>query len=179
MTDKRVQEELASIPDALPELIPFHVKDTGITLMIRKVSPNLMSELYKLYPPPDPPLNKVDFGDGKDHWETNKADPKYEIALRDHQVMLQGKIQRLMIHRGVSVVMTPEIRAAVEDLKSFWKEENGSELIGDDQYIYVSHIAVGTPEDLDELVTAIARRSSPTEAGIKAATDRFPDQIPG
>lgn len=158
----------------MQELKPYTFKDTGITVMIRKVSPNLVMELQRQFPEPKPPLNAVDYGDGKEVLEPNYADPEYLKSVDEYKIDLESKIRRLIVKRGVAVEITDEIKAQLEELRSFWLEEYGKAFPEpNDLMAYVSYICVGTGEDMEELLDAIMRRSQPTESAIAEATKSF------
>lgn len=156
------------------ELVPHVVKDTGITLMIRKVSPLLGAELQRAFPRPQPPLQEVDYGDGKKVMEPNPANPDYAKAVATYESDLEIKLQSLLIKRGVVIELGEEEKAAVKELRAFWKTEFSKELDKDDKTVYVSFIALGTREDTEELINAIMRRSQPTEAATAEVKANFP-----
>lgn len=162
-----------TVPEKERKLWPFVCKDTGIILMIRKVSPDLMRELYQLYPAPQPPMQTVDLGEGQTRQEPNPVHPDYLAAVQAHSVMLQEKMQRLLITRGVMLEMTPEVTAQVAELRTEWHEITGADLDDSDKMLYISKIAVGTPEDLEELINAITRRSQPTDPAIQESLEQF------
>lgn len=156
------------------ELIPFTFQDTGVTVLIRKVSPLLAMELQRVFPPPDPPMNKVDFGDGESRMEPNEADPAYLKQLQDYNQDFELKIRRMLIKRGVIVEITDTIKAQVQELREFWQEEYGIDFPeADDKLAYIWYIAVGTDQDLKELLQAIMRRSQPTQEAEELARKTF------
>lgn len=149
-------------------------KDTGVVLNIRKVSPLLVTQLHKSFPPPKPPINTVDYGDGKKVFEENVADPDYQKALEQYNLDQEIRFRHLLIQRGVVDTMTDENKREVESMREFWKTTYGEELKGSDLEIFVSYIALGSPEDLEELTEAIMRRGQPTPAAMEEADKRFP-----
>ena len=158
------------------ELVPFTFKDTGITVLIRKVSPLLAMELQRAFPPPKPPMNEVDFGDGVKRMEPNEADPAYLRDMDKYNQDFELKMRRMLIKRGVALEITEEIKEQVEDLRSFWLEEYGIEFPEpDDKMAFVWYVAVGTDQDLRELLEAIMRRSQPTQEAEELARKTFPD----
>jgi hypothetical protein len=153
------------------ELTPFTFKDTGISVKIRKVSPLLINELYKLYPAPKPPLQEVDYGDGKKVMEPNEAHPDHVQALADHNVQIYEQMKKLLVKRGVVCEVDKE---AVDELRQFWNEEYGKELEGTDLEVYVFYICAGSDVDIDDLMTVITRRSQPTKEAKELAKITFP-----
>jgi hypothetical protein len=139
-----------------------------------------MNEMRQLYPQPEPPTVEVDYGDlGGKKLESNEADPGYIKAQAEYRMMIVLKSQRLLIERGVVVELDDEMKAEVVELRDFWRQEHGKELPGSDKMVYVLHIALGTPDDLTELVEAVSRRSSPTEVSISEANGTFRGEVEG
>jgi len=155
------------------ELTPYTFKDTGKQVLIRKVSPMLVFQLSQDFPPPNPPMVEVTYGDEK-VTEPNPADPSHAQAMIEYQRDFNLKTQRLMIKRGVAVTWTDDVKAEVAEMRQFYKDEFGRDIGADDHMIYVTMICVGTDSDLEELLAAITRRSQPTEAAVLAAKDTFP-----
>jgi hypothetical protein len=153
------------------ELTPFKFQDTGISVKIRKVSPLLINELYKLYPAPKPPLQEVDYGDGKKVQEVNEAHPDYVQALADHNTQIYEQLKKLLVKRGVVCEVDKD---AVDELRQFWQDEYGNHLEGTDLEIYVLYICAGSDADINELMDAITRRSQPTQEAKELAKVSFP-----
>jgi hypothetical protein len=163
------------------KLYPFMFEDTGIKVNIRKVSPMLVVELQKAFPPPAPPRQRVRIGESDEYSEEpNPAHPDYLIALGQYNQELEQRVRKLLIQRGV--VIPPELdgwKDEVKELREWWLEAYGKELEGDDKTIYISYIAVGTDSDLADLLAVIMQRSQPTEEAINIAKDTFPGEVPG
>lgn len=161
------------IPQPQKGLIPFTFKDTGETVFLKKISPLLINEVRKASPPPKPPKNEVDYGDGKKVWEENASDPDYQAALKAYELEVQERILKLVIRRGVLVEMNEERMARVEELRAEMREDLGMELDSDPKYVFVAYCAVGSGEDLQELAESVFRRSQPTEGAIQEAVETF------
>lgn len=157
---------------------PFTFKDTGITVSIRKVSPLLLAAIQRKHAPPKPPLNKIEI-DGVVTYEENQADPDYLLAVQRNAEETELALRKALIRFGVYYEMTAEDVRQVTELREFWKEAQGIELEGSDLEIFISYVAIGTVEDLGELMEAVTRRSMPTEAAIAEAVDRFPAEVEG
>jgi hypothetical protein len=157
------------------ELTNFTFPDTGITVKIRKVSPLLMMEVQKRNKPPKPPMQEVDYGDDKITYEANPSHPDHIADLEQYNYDLEEKIRALTIKRGV-VCDVPEDE--IKELREFWKTEMGEELPEkNDKIAYISYICIGTQEDLEDLLSAITKRSQPTKPVIEAAKASFPDDV--
>jgi hypothetical protein len=154
----------------MSELTSFVFKDTGVTVPIRKVSPYLVMDLQRAFPPPEPPLNEVDYGDGKKVMEPNEASPAYQRELVKYNTALQERLQILLIKRGVAIELSDAQKAEVVELREFMKNELQIDLDPDDKVVYITRIAMGTDGDLTDLINAIMRRSQPTEEAVSEAT---------
>lgn len=155
------------------ELTPFIMKDTGKTVLIKKVSPLLLMELRKAFKEPKPPSQEVEIN-GRKVIEENRAHPDFKAALEAYNIEFETRMRRLLINRGVVVTMTDEVKAEVAALRAEWEEETGSPLTGSDSYIYVSYIAIGTEEDMNDLIAEITQRSQPTPSEVELAKRTFP-----
>lgn len=157
---------------------PFTFKDTGITVSIRKVSPLLLAEVQRKLTPPKPPKNKIEI-DGHVTYEDNYADPDYLMATQDHQVQVEATLRKTLIKFGIQYCLTEEDTKQVQELRDFWTESGGAELGTSDLEVFISYIAIGTVEDLQELMEAVTRRNLPTEGAIAEAIERFPAETSG
>lgn len=164
------------------KLTVHKVKDTGVELLIRKVSPMLLREFNANHPAPKPPLQEVVIGDPKNgvkELQENETHPDYIRQLEQYNIDFQNALHRFIVQRGVVIELNDEQKAEVEQLRQDWFEENGSELQGSDKYIYVMYIATGTEEDYNELVDAIWHRTQPTQEAVDEAVKSFPDKVSG
>lgn len=146
------------------------LKDSGITVKIRKVSPLLFLELRKQNPAPKPPRNKVTDLNGKEAWEENSANPEYLEAVAEYNEHLESLMSALMFKRGVEV---PVDKEAVEELKQFWRDNFGKELEGEDRDIYLRYIAIQSTDDFDAVYSAIMEKSQPTAEDLNSAQQTF------
>jgi len=155
----------------------YTFKDTGVAVHIRKVSPLLLLRLREDFPPPRPPMQEVDYGDGKKKMEPNPAHPDYQEAQDTYNVEMEKRLRRLLIRRGVKLDWTPEMKAEVVEVRELYLSETGREMEEDDHVVFVSYVAVGTDKDLEELLEVIMRRSAPTEAAAAEAQERFKSPV--
>lgn len=160
---------------AVAPLPTFTFKDTGITVSIRKVSPLLGMEVRKAFPAPKPPRNPPDSEAFKLGEEYNEADPDYEREMEAYGQVIEEKVSRLYIKRGVECEVDT---AAVAELR-LQMGDMGIDLDPDDKLVYLKYICVGSTEDYQELIEVITRRSQPTEAAIAEAIDTFQSDVPG
>ena len=155
------------------KLKTFVCKDTGVVLKIQNVGSALVSQLRRDFPPPQPPMQEVDYGDGNKKMEPNSAAPEYIEALTRYAADFEDKLQRLVIKRGVVLTLTEEQKQEIQDLRDFYRTEYDREIAFDDKMAYILMIAGGTDDGLAELVNAIVRRSQPVEEDVQAALDTF------
>lgn len=90
---------------AVPDLTTFTFA-SGAVATLRPVSQftqaHIEIEMRKQHPAPEPPMNEVDYGDGK-KLEPNYGDPAYEQALRMHQMLISSKVMEATIELGVEI----------------------------------------------------------------------------
>lgn len=154
-------------------LTPFTFKDTGKTVKIKKVSPLLIMQLTKDFPEPEPPVQEVDYGDGEIKHEPNPAHPDYERALQKHRYEFEQRMREMMIDRGVVLDLSEDEKNEIKELRDYWQTQYEKPLAGNDKYIYLSFICIGTDGDMDDLVNAISRRSHPSNGAVEAARKSF------
>ena len=160
------------------ELMPFTFKDTGVTVKIKKVSPLLLLEVQKAFPPPEPPMQDVVYGDPDDpgakmEQEPNYAHPDHLANIDEYKMELEEKIRFLMIKRGVVINLTAAQKEEVKELREYWKEEYGAEIKLNDKLLFINYIAIGTDSDIADLIQVISSRSQPTGAAIAEAKAGF------
>lgn len=159
------------------KIAKFTFEDTGIEVGIRKVSPLFIADARTEYVKkhaPEVPSQRINYGtEEQPNWivEQNPADPDYLKALEALDGEIEGHIRRFIIRRGVICEVDLE---AVREARQDAMEEFGVELDPDDKFVYVSYVCTGSQEDLQDLLTAIIRRSQPTEEEIANAVSSFP-----
>lgn len=158
-----------------PELKLFTFTDTGIKILIRKVSPMLGNELRKAFPPPKPPIQEVEV-DGEKVRESNPAHPDYVAAMNAYNQEMEVRMRRLLIKRGVEYLPDQEAEALtqVDELRKSWMEDYGQPLDEpSDKVVYIWFIAAGTDKGIEEITSAILSRSQPSQEDVNIAKDSF------
>jgi hypothetical protein len=168
----------------VPPLPTFTFKDSGITVKIRKLSPFMGDligrSLRKERAAPEPPINMVQYGDGKPTPEPNAGDPAYLQALGEYEAWVAGeagkRMMNLVIESAIVVddVDTDEVarvRATMKKIGAPIEDEMT------DREVYIRFVCVGTPDDLEDLMTAATRRSQPTEAVIAENVTAFRREV--
>lgn len=155
-------------------LTDFTFKDTGITVKIRKVSPMLAADVAASMPEPLPPEQEVDYGEPRGKvMERNYSDPGYQAAVAAHQKKIFSALQRVIILRAV-IVEGDDWKEEVKEYRDFIKKMTGVPLDEpDDLVVYVLRVCVGSEDDLTDLLSAITRRSQPTQEAIEQAKRSF------
>lgn len=156
------------------KLFNHTTKDGGVTLQLRKVSPLVATEIRKRFPPPKPPLAKVDYGDGNFEMEPNVDHPSHKAAMETYNLELEEKVRRAYLKLGCVVVVEQD---SVDIMRETMKEI-GIDLSSEtNEFVYINYVAVSSGEDYNELIQAIINRSTPTETDIQAASDSFRSDI--
>ncbi len=158
--------------------LTFFTFENGRKVLIKHVSPFTLNDARKTIPVPKPPIQDVDYGDGKIRQEVNKAHPDYLEAVRTYNERAQDVARGLVIKRGCFVELNEEERAKVAELRAYWLEELGQELKGSDEYLFISHLCIGSPEELERLLSQVLGMGQPTAEVIAAAKESFPGVIP-
>jgi hypothetical protein len=112
---EKVEEELKKIGSGKYKRYTF--PDSGETIWVRRVSPLLAVKLRRAKKPPQPPMQKVNYGTPeKPEWKEkeNVASPQYLLDLQEYNAQLERSMQRLLIRRGTMVDMTDEIKEEIE-----------------------------------------------------------------
>lgn len=163
------------------EITQFTVPDTGIVLPIRKVSVDLLKRMEKQVrkeiPEPEPPRQEVTYGD-KVEYEENPAHPDYLRAMENWKkhfnTEIQERTQEILIDFGIIpyVTLDEDEKARVAEYRER-AAKHGLELDSDDRSVWVNDIALGTVEDLTDLVNALMRRTRATEEAVQEAVRKF------
>jgi len=162
-----------------PDFEEVTLPDCGLVLRVRRVSPFLAKDIRKqiqrTLKKPEPPLQKVDYGDGKEHFEPNLAHPDYKSELGEYYTELGDLFLSQLIAFGV------ECEIDAERVKLFRERAAGYgiELPADDLVVYVSRVVGLSPADVRALQDAILGRIQPTEAKTAEAVESFPGQVQG
>jgi hypothetical protein len=160
--------------DMTVKLYPYQIKDTETWINVRKVSPNTLNDFKKWFdekhPQPEIPTQSINYGDEQHpdfREEKNESHPDYQAALQARKEKLNVATQDLMIEEGVVYALNDDDKKSVKEFKERWKARTGVDPVGTDLSIFIRYIAVGTSEDLKELIAAITRRTQPTEVAVE------------
>jgi hypothetical protein len=162
-----------------PELTTYTFPN-GVNAKLRPISQFTLAHVEiqarKKFPPPDPPMNEVDYGDGK-KFEPNYSDPRYEAELKRHSAMIMTKVMDAIIELGMDAEID---REALDRVKSTM------EMIGtpldeiSDKVAYLKHCCMFDVETgMSSLMTAMRGLMGPREEDVADHIATFPDLVPG
>lgn len=163
----------------VPPLPEFTLPDSGVTLrIIAPMGPliqlTLGKQLRRERTEPQPPINLVDYGDGKKVPEPNPADPDYEKALQDYNAWVQSEL----VERTLEYILSNCIDADV-DKAAVARTRKAMMSIGvdladvDDRDVYLRYVAIASTSDLLALREVVERTSKPTEVVIREEVASF------
>jgi hypothetical protein len=147
--------------------------DSGITLQYRKISPYTAIELRKrlMENSPQPPMQEVDYGNGKKVLEANYAHPGYLKAMQDFDSKFEEELRSYMIDQAL-VFEIEDYREMIDSEKKYFAGRNMA-LTATDREIFISQIAISSAEDLNLLMKEILGVSQPTQEAQNAAKATF------
>lgn len=167
-----------------PELPTFTFPTSGFTIKIRRLSPfavnDLQAAIQKEYPRPEPPVNLVDYGDGKQVAEPNTADPHYSERLQAHETFITQEIAtrftKVLTSRAIECeVDADEVAEIRRDMAAVGVTFDGDS----DKEIYVRYVLIQSEQDMDLLRDTVLSRSQPTEAAIADNVTAFRGDVSG
>jgi hypothetical protein len=157
-------------------------KDTGIKVKLRKVNPLAMFEAKATRMRngrPKPPTRTItDEGPLQGTEEVMDTDPTYIQSLIDFERKVDEQMLELQIKLSVVEVMDSDWQKEAKEYRQTLEEFGASEgLPESDLALYISRLACGTAEDLQEFINAINVRSQPSAEGVQASVDTFRDNV--
>lgn len=148
----------------------------GRKVMLKTVSPMTLARVRKDYRPPKPPLNVVDYGDGKVVQEPNPADPDYIEALDMYNMDLNERMQRLTIKLAVVHTLTAEEKQELQDLREIMQSE-GVSLEEDDVEAFINNLCISSGFEIQRFLDAVMNTVGPSAEGVQAIKEQFPGNI--
>src|SRR5579859_7157581 len=147
--------------------------DSGATVRVNRISPMSLLAIEQAYPDPKPPLQEVDYGNGKTKMERNPLSPEYQDELAAHRNKKNMLILKAFVALGVECEVDAEKVAAYRALM----KSIGVDVDPDDKYVFVAHILCSTARDLDTLREAVQGASLPTEKAVAEKLATFPAEV--
>lgn len=156
---------------------PLTLPVSGEVVLVQPVSPFLLAKFRRKHLPPAPPIQKVNMGTKEEpFWEEseNENHPDHIKALEKWRQEFEEKIRTYTLALGASIEWTDEKRERLAWLRG-QNEKTGEEIEieSDDNFAYISYVAIQSGEDYKTLLQAITEGSRPQEEGIKDATASF------
>lgn len=170
----------------VPPLRELTFPTSGKTIQLRRISPNILArireEISKTLPPPDPPMEEVQYGTGK-RMQPNTLHPLYVSLYRRWQQEYGGvvgeKLLNYILHNGVVVDCEDgDVQHDIAQVREQCERE-GITLEDDDAFVYVVYCCMLDDGDMELLRDAVFRGSMPTEEAIQAAVDSFRGDVSG
>ena len=149
----------------------FTFPDSGETVFVPPVSLAALSlKLQRRYPRPNPPIQEVDYGDGKKVKELNYLHPDYDLAVRAWNAYLEHQSMELGLSRIFAIKLNKEQLKAVQK----WKKANPGlwEEGDDDTSLWFEEIAITTDDDLKSLVSFMTD-GDPDPGGVEDTEESF------
>jgi hypothetical protein len=150
----------------------FTFPDSGVEVQFHRISPYTAIDLRNVVDEPKPPMQEVDYGDGKMVLEPNPAHPDYIKAVSDFNTDFEKRLRLYMINQAL-VFEVADWQEEIDKKKQYFAEELKKPLTGSDREIFISHIAISSTEDLNAVMAAVMGISQPTPEAVAAAKASF------
>jgi hypothetical protein len=143
---------------------------TGVVATLRPVSPFIRQAVERAFPPPQPPMVDVDYGDTTQQ-EPNPNDPDYLKALEEHETEVSIRLRDMMLLHGIDVEIEPKRKQqALELLQSVGLDWPADE----PEYLtYIKYCCIGTDDEANRVIMSIRRNREVSEEDVAAATRMF------
>jgi hypothetical protein len=153
------------------KLKPFTCPSTGVTVMIFPISQVALTlQTRREIPQPKAPVVVVEIG-GQQVVERNHADPDYIEAVKLWEALLQVEVtDRILKRIALKQTLNEEQTAEVVE---FRQTMNGEVLPASDKLLWLVECAIGTDNDLQEMIKAATGMADPNEEGVNQAAKNF------
>lgn len=167
---------------------PFTFDSTGYEVTIQKVPRTLVNDirLMHLATKPEPPLGPPIELDGPMKGMREEIDDpnhpavkKYYADLQDWLRMVNTDIMEKQLELGVIEILTDGWEGQAQERREWLTKIGVKDLPESDKVFWITRVAAGTEEDLEELAEAIKNRSVPDKEKIDAAVDSFRSPVQG
>ncbi len=155
---------------------PITLPRSGEVVLIQAISPFLLNKFKRKYPPPAPPIQRVNLGtEERPIWEesVNESHPDYLAARLEWGQMLEERVRRFTLSLGTKIEWSDEKREQLAQLRKGVTDAGEDLIEEDDNFAYISYIAIQTGEDYQFLLKAILEGSRPSEEAIAEAVETF------
>jgi len=163
---------------AVPEAATYTFAN-GVVARLQSVSQFTIAHVEiqarKKFPPPEPPQNEVDYGDGNKKWESNYSDPRYEMAMQRYNTFISMKAFDVIMELGIEVAV---------DTQALDRIKRAMDLVGtpldeiSDKVAYIKHCCLRDIEHgMPELQAAMRSMLGPREEDVADHIATFPNQL--
>ena len=160
-------------------LVVHTFESTGETIVVPPVSfASILKNVRRDHPEPKPPVIRVDYGDGDIRTELNYNDPNYPKAYALWDEFLRMEVTNRALNRIAAKQRLNEDQVRqVADLR---EELAGlEELHPNDKMVWFFDIALGTDEEIKEVIRKALRQAEPTKELIDEKSSSFPSEVQG
>lgn len=131
--------------------------------------------IRRAFPPPSPPLNEVDYGDGVKKLEPNPSDPEHEQALRRYQADYSQRLFAAIIDLAVDIEID---QAALERVKAMFERHGIPFDEPSDKVAYVKHCCIfDIAEEMPKFMAALRDLMGPKEEDVADHVATFPGDV--
>ena len=160
---------------AAPELETFTFAN-GVVARINPVSPmtlaHVMQQLVKQYPPPQPPMDPVDRGNGEE-LAPNYSNPDYLKAKEEHDNHIGYKANEVLLDLGVDIEIDHDAYGRMKQTLA----RRGIPLdSSDDKLNYLQLCCIQSADELTRLIQLVSGFS---EEDVQAHVETFPNHVQG
>lgn len=152
--------------------------NNGVIATLRPVSQFTMAHVEiqarKAFPPPDPPMNEVNYGDGM-RLEPNPTDPDHERAMTEWQMMIRYKAFDATMELGIELEVDEDALDRVKRVMAMV----GTPLDEiSDKVAYIKHCCMYDIQDeMPKLAAALRALAGPREEDVADHVATFPDNV--
>lgn len=149
---------------------PYTIKGSGVSLFIKPLAPELLKQVAKAYPEPEPPRERIERADGSWYEEDNKHHPDYLDALERRETKINNMISDLCLELGTMITLTDAQKAEIQSYRETVKRITGIEPEGAIEVAYLKFIALANVADLRDLLRAILALMRPDEKKLTSGS---------
>ena len=149
---------------------PYTIKGSGVSLFIKPLAPELLKQVAKAYPEPEPPRERIQAADGSWYETDNRMHPDYLDALERRETKINNMISDLCIELGTLITLTDAQKAETQAYRETVKRIAGIEPEGAIEVAYLKYIALANVVDLRDLLRAILSLMRPDEKKLTSGS---------
>lgn len=165
---------------AVPPLTEY-IFANGAVAQLRPISQftraHIETQARRQHPAPKPPLNEVDYGDGRTVLEPNLADPDYALAMQEYQTTIGYAALEGMIELAVEIeIDTAELARVADTLARLGMplEERS------DKIAYIKHCCMfDVATEGQALMQALQQAITPRPEEVAAQIATFRSDVSG